>query len=350
MALPTPADFDALRVTASSPVCEVLANYVRAIDLMAQLVSSIYNPDGSFTQEFIDKICASGCGGGGTATSTTGATSSASFYFTSRYLDGGIYKGRFFYGTAPGFTFSTINGSMTEAVLGLAVRPSDGVTYCIYMDMTNDSSPFPLRLGTISVSDGTITPIDIINSGGSDWSDTFPYDKYSLEFSSGGILYMSYWEPGGACGGASSTSKIYTVNLTSGEVTALGTSVQMDSSANYFYVFSLAFDASGTMYGMGFNGATNSYSICSINLTPNPSFGNALLATEQCSLLTVASVPCVDATIYQGLVCKNGKKYVWARATGDIYQMVDGTTCGASLVATGTSAMAGITSTAGVPS
>lgn len=345
MAIPTPAQFEALRVDGNADVCEVLQKYSAMINLMADLSAGMFNPDGTLSTELTNLICATGCGGGGTATSTTGAGSSTSAYFASRFLDGAVFKGRLFYLTIPGFTYSTINGSMNEVILGMSVRPSDGVVFVLYVDMTADTAPYPVRLGTVSVSTGVVTPIAALDLGGTPQVENLPYDRYSLEFSSTGTLYMSYWISGG-----STTSQIYTLNTTTGAMTQLGTSVQMDVSANYFFVFSLAFDSGGTMYALGFNQGTNEYAIASINLTPNPSFGNALLATVQCVLTAAASVPLVDSTIWQGLVCKSGNKYVWARGTGDIYKAVTGTTCGSSVVMTGTSAMANITAVAGIPS
>lgn len=346
MAIPTPAQFEALRVDGNADVCEVLQKYVAMINLMADLSAGMFNEDGTLSQEFTNLICATGCGGGGTATSTTGSASSVSTYFASRFLGGGgVFKGRLFYMTIPGFTYSTINGDMEEVIYGMAVRPSDGVVFVIYSNETADPSPYPLRLGTVNVSTGAITPIDIINFGGTDWTSIGPTDNYSLEFSSTGTLYLSSWTSG-----ASFNSRIYTVNLTTAELTGLGVSVEMDSAGVYFYVFSMAFDPSGTMYGLGFNPNTNEYQICSINLTPNPAFGNALLATTQCAMTPAGGVPAPGATLFQGLICKSGKKYVWVRSTGDIYQEVVGTTCSSAAVFLAPSSMSDITAVAGVPS
>ena len=294
-------------------------------------------------------ICASGCGGGGTATSTTGASSPTSAYFATKYLDGSVYKSRLFYVTIPGFTYSTINGSMNEIVVGLAVRPSDGVVFVAYYErQLVDPFDYVLKFGTVSTSDGTITNIGTINSGGTDFTDLSANDRYSLEFASDGTLYLSYW-----ISEASHDSQIYTLNTTTGAVTQLGTGVMMDSALSIFYLMSMAFDSSGTAYGLGWwsTGATYDYAICSINLTPNPSYSNRLLATVQCTIMSGAlPAPTVDNTIWQGLVCKDGNKYIWVRGTGDIYQQVLGASCSSALKMTGTSAMGGITAVAGIPS
>ena len=73
MSCPSPADFQNLVVDPNSAVCDQL----RKLGLLAQTVADayacIYNENGSFTDEFTNRICATGCGGGSN-TSTGGGT------------------------------------------------------------------------------------------------------------------------------------------------------------------------------------------------------------------------------------------------------------------------------------
>ena len=308
----------------------MLQNYVQMINLWADFYANIYNQDGSFTQEFIDKICATGCAGGGTGSSTTGASSSVSLYMASRFLDSGVYRGRFFYIDSGAFTYSTINGSMNEVITGIAVRPSDGVVFVLYYDWTLGVHPLDLRLGTISTSTGTITPIGIAVSG----SNLLPNPDYSLCFKSDGTLLMS---------SKVGASQIYTVNTSTAAITALGSGLYYGGAL--LTLNSIAYDSGGTLYGYGRNGGTTFYDIVTINTTPNPSYGLALVATQHC-----ANTSPIEA--FNAMAIKNGKQLAFYKSVGDLYEMGDGSGCVSPMVnkMTGSSAMADVTAAGGTPS
>lgn len=347
MAFHPPSEFNANRVNSGDSVCEALTKVFRQVNLLADNVAAERNEDGSFTAGFIAKICATGCAGGGgdTNTSTPDPSASTSIYMASRFLSGGVFRGRLFFIESGGWTYTTINGNMDQVILGMAIRPSDGVAFVVYVDQTNDSSPYPLRMGTLNLTTGAITYIATINSGGSDWSTLGADDQYALEFKADGTLYLGTWS-------ASPVSNLYTVNLATAAITAVGVDVQMDSGANSFLVYSMSYDSGGTLYALGFDCTTNRYITASINTTPNPAFGNALLATEECEILQVASVPTVNNQIWMGLVNKGGEKFIWTRGTADIYQVADGSGCVSPFVQkmTGAPSMAQVTAVAGVPS
>jgi len=330
-ALPTPSQFNALRVTSGDPACTVLQNYVAMINYVADWYANIYNPDGSFTQEFIDKICATGCAGGGTGSSTTGASSSVSLYMASRFLDSGVYRGRFFYIDSSSFTYSTINGSMNEVITGIAVRPSDGKVFVLYYDWTLGVHPLDLWLGTISTSTGVITPIAITVPGGG----LLPNPDYSLCFRADGTLFMS---------NRLGAPQIYTVNTTTGVPTALGAGIYWGGTGT-LKPDSISFDASGILYGYGCDGSAVAGTLFTINTTPNPSYGLALVATLSCGSVN----PCGT---FNALAIKGGQKMVFYTGTGDLYSIRDGSGClsPAALKMLGSTAMADVTAAGGIPS
>lgn len=329
--LPTPAQFNALRVTSSDPACTVLQNYVKMIQLVADLVGNIYNPDGSFTQAFIDKICATGCAGGGSGSSTTGASSNVSLYMASRFLDAGVYRGRFFYIDTSTFTFSTINGSMNEVITGIAVRPSDGVVFVLYYNWTLGVHPLDLWLGTISTSTGVITPIAVVIAG----AQLLPNPQYSLAFRSDGVLFMD---------GHEGPSQLYTVNTTTGVPTALGDHYRLVSSpTSMVQIMGVSFDSFGVLWGIGGDGASGvGLNLYTINTTPDPSISNALMATFVCNF--------VGASVFNAFTMKNAKKYAFYTTVGDLYQIADGNTCGLVSKIVAPASMADVTAAGGVTS
>lgn len=331
--LPTPAQFNALRVTSSDPACTVLQNYVKMIQLVADLVGNIYNSDGSFTQSFIDKICATGCAGGGTGSSTTGASSSVSLYMASRFLDSGVYRGRFFYIDTSTFTYATINGSMNEVITGISVRPSDGVVFVLYYDWTLGVHPLDLWLGTINTSTGVITPIAVVLAGVA----LLPNPYFSLSFTPAGVLYMNVTAalPG--------TAQLYTVNTTTGVPTAVGNTFRLVSNpTSVVSVQSISYDSSGVLWAIGTDGVHGAdVNLYTVNTTPDPSISNALMATYQCSAF--------GASVVNALFIKGSKKYSFYTGVGDIYQIADGSTCGLITKLVAPASMADVTAAGGTP-
>ena len=68
---PTPSDFAALIPDPNAPACDQLSNYFQMTKLFSTWVNTIYNNDGTFTQDFLNSVCATGCGGGGGSSTTT---------------------------------------------------------------------------------------------------------------------------------------------------------------------------------------------------------------------------------------------------------------------------------------
>ena len=337
--LPTPAQFNALRVTSSDPACTVLQNYVKMIQLVADLVGNIYNPDGSFTQAFIDKICATGCAGGGSGSSTTGASSSVSLYVSSQFLisSENRYGGRFFYVDTSTWTYQTINGDMrngalTQVVLGVSVRRSDGVVFVIYIE--EPALPtvlMDLKLGTINTSTGAITEIGVVFAA---TENSAQDSNYSLVFGPTGTLYL-----GSRLGGPG--GQVYTVNTSTAVPTALGDSVY-NGTVNY-----MAMDSNGVMYCMGgyhppsvFDGP-----VAELSLTPNPSYGDALVATAD-------SCPNINSVFQRIIFCKGTNTYLFNPPNGVIYHIKSGSTCVVPNVVKmdpGASAFSNILAAGGVP-
>ncbi len=351
MAWHPPSEFNNNRVNPGDSVCEALAKVFQQVNLVADNEAFKWNEDGTLSAAYIARLCATGCAGGGdTATSTPDPEGSTSIYMASRFLSGGVNRGRLFFIDSSDFSYSTVNGDMQQVIVGMAISPVTGIAWVVYQDMVADSSPFPIRLGTVNLATGIITFIAVINSGGSDWSDLLTYDRFSLEVMPSGTLLLSYWEISGG-----TNSRLYTVNLITGELTQLGaasTNVVMSDTAATFIVYSIAYDSGGTLRALGFNISTNSYITATINTTPNPAFGNSLVATQECQLSSVGSVPVVDQTIYQGIVNKSDDRLIWVRATADILKVADGSGCAvpAVLKLTGTPSMSNVMAVAGVPS
>ena len=340
--LPTPAQFNALRVTSSDPACTVLQNYVKMIQLVADLVGNIYNPDGSFTQAFIDKICATGCAGGGSGSSTTGASSSVSLYVSSQFVISAEnrYGGRFFYVDTSTWTYQTINGDMrngalTQVVLGVSVRKSDGVVFVIYIEMPSfPTASMDLKLGTINTSTGAITGIGVVFAASESQAE---YSNYSLAFGQSGTLYM-----GSRLGGPG--GQVYTINTTTAVPTALGSGIYNGaiSAVNY-----IAFDSSDIVYCMGGDAPPSVWDgpVSTLDLTPNPSYGNALVATPgACSY--------INSGVQRILFCKGAELYLFNPPNGIIYHIQSGSTCVSPHVVKmdpGASAFSNILAAGGVP-
>lgn len=88
MACPIPSDFQDLIIDPNASVCESLSKLGPATVLWYEAYACIYKNNGEFTDEFIAKICATGCGGGvststgGDVTTTTGGGTGTQDYFT----------------------------------------------------------------------------------------------------------------------------------------------------------------------------------------------------------------------------------------------------------------------------
>ena len=83
MSCPIPSDFQDLIIDQNASVCEALGKLGPATQLWYDAYSCIYKNNLDFTEEFRNKICATGCGGGGggsTSTSTTQAGSGQQDY------------------------------------------------------------------------------------------------------------------------------------------------------------------------------------------------------------------------------------------------------------------------------
>ena len=355
MPCPTPSDFNDLIVSLEAPVCEQLRKLGRLSKAVSDAYSCIYNEDLTFTTGFNTKLCATGCGGGGgdTNTSTSDPTGPGAAYMATQFLSGGVYRGRLFSLETGGWTYTTISGSMDQVIVGMAVRPNDSTLWAIYFDATGDASPYPLRLGTVNVTTGALTYVDTINSGGSDWDSSVPWiDYYSLEFRPNSTLLMGYWSSP-----TSTDAQIYSVSTTTAALTAIGTRLNAVGVASYFFPYSLSYDAAATpaLHCLGLNAATGDVTTSSVNLTPNPSAGNVIEATEGCVITnTGSSLPAgAAARTYTGLLNKNGKQQIVVRALGDIYEVTN-TIGGCSnphvLKMTGAGSMTDVTAVAGIPS
>lgn len=77
MSCPTRAQFEALIPDPNADVCSQLGNYMQMTRLVSNLIACIYNEDGTFTTEFAEKICATGCGGGSTTSTTSSSTTTS---------------------------------------------------------------------------------------------------------------------------------------------------------------------------------------------------------------------------------------------------------------------------------
>ena len=60
MPIPTPAQFEALRVDGNADVCEVLQKYAAMVNLMADLSAGMFKADGTLSTDMVNLICASG--------------------------------------------------------------------------------------------------------------------------------------------------------------------------------------------------------------------------------------------------------------------------------------------------
>lgn len=83
MSCPIPSDFQDLIIDQNASVCEALGKLGPASQLWYDAYSCIYKNNLDFTEEFRNKICATGCGGSGggsTSTSTTQAGSGQQDY------------------------------------------------------------------------------------------------------------------------------------------------------------------------------------------------------------------------------------------------------------------------------
>lgn len=343
---PTPAQFEALVPDANAPVCDQLGNYLQMTVLFKDWVRWHYRDDGTPTTDFLNLICASGCGGGGTSSgsSSTGPGGTTTAFLASRFESGGVYRGRLFELNTSSWTYSTIAGDMDQMLIGLAVHPSTQVLWAVYYDMTGDSSPYPLRLGTIDTSTGVVTPVAIINDGGSDIETTLPINNFCLEFKPDGTLLMGFYY---LIGVNVSDTGIYTVNTTTGAVTEIGTGLYMVGIANRFKPTSLSYNLAGDLVALGLNMVTGEIITSTVNLTPNPAFGNVIEATEVCALGTLPT------DFYVGLLEKNTRSNVVVQGFADIYSVTDGTgACITPFVIrmTGAPAMANVTAVAGLPS
>lgn len=322
-ARPTPAQFDALVPDPNAPACDQLRSYLQMTRLYASWVSWHYGPDGLPTQDFVNLICATGCGGGGTSDSSStssgggGGGGSSTAYLSSRFFSGGAYRGRFFTVNTDSWTYTTVAGNMDEILLAMAVHPSTGVVWVIYENQTATSDPFPVKLGTINTATGVVTSVATLNASGADIEDSgglFYPGRVALAIRADGTFFYTYSDATQFSGSA----KLYTVNQTTAALTNVGTTMTMASTTNRFTPTSMNFDSGGALRGIGQNDWNGPILTVTINTTPNPAFSNQIVCTQECSLLGFSATP----EIYSGLVIRGSAKYYSYTPTGDLYQGV----------------------------
>lgn len=329
-------------------VCEAFAKTFKMVNLTADQQAFIFTEQGDFTTTFKVLLCATGCAGGGgdTNTSTPDPSSDTASFVASYFVSAGKNRGRFFFVNFADFTYTTINGDMDAVILGMAIRPSDGVVFVLYRDETNDPAPAPLRLGTISTTTGTITPIAPLTVSGVPQTPN-GMTGMGLVFQPGGTLMMSQW----VNEFAALQSQFYTVNTTTADATALGFQVFLLDTATVVNPISSAYDTGGNLRCICWDGGAQYRSIV-INTTPDPAYSYALTATLECSLGGSATPPHVGTNTFTGPLNKNGFRYEWFQQTGDIYQYVDGGGCMVPTVLKmlAPASMAHVTAVAGLPS
>ena len=339
-ARPTPAQFDALVPDPNAPACDQLRAYLQMTRLYADWVSWHYGPDGLPTQDFINLICATGCAGGGTSdsSSTSSGGGSSTAYLSSRFFSGGAYRGRFFTVNTDSWTYSTVAGNMDEIILAMAVHPSTGVVWVIYENQTATADPFPVKLGTINTTTGVVTSVATLNASGSDIEDSgglFYPGRVALAIRADGTFFYTYSDATQFTG----AGRLYTVNPATAELTNVGTTMTMDSTSNRFTATSMSFDSGGALIAVGQNDWLGPILTVTINTTPNPSFSNQIVCTQECELLAAAATQ----NIYSGLAIRGSAKYYSYTPIGDLYQGVSTTgSCSTVAKMTAPASMAGV--------
>lgn len=323
MSCPLPSDFQNLIVDVNAPVCDQL----RKLGLLAKTVSDayscIYTQNGEFTQAFINKLCASGCAGGSTDSSSTGVPGSGAAYRSSYFVGAGsyhtVFKGRVFSMDLSDWTYSTLIGDSYDVVLAMAFHPATGTLWALGVNQEaadlaagSPTTDIPLRLGTINPSTGVFNHIADVNTAGAPWFDAGAYISYSLGlvFKADATLLFTYG------------TQIYTLDTSTAEATALGSGNIVDSALPT------------SQEPTGFHRQTDGTLVCltkrgnlytgTLNPTPYAPFGNAIVVTEDCDIGPHA--------FYRGPLKYDGAIYL-ATVTGDIYRWVDSDgTCGPAVI------------------
>jgi len=149
MSCPTPSDFQALIPDVNSSACEQLSKLGPATRLWYNAYSCIYNENLSFTENFTDLICNTGCGGGGggSSTSTTAAGSGDASFESSQdwtvpdgvteitatvVAGGGAGAGGICgYCSAPNLPVGSGGGSGEKRVHTFSVTPGDTISIVV---------------------------------------------------------------------------------------------------------------------------------------------------------------------------------------------------------------------------
>lgn len=315
MSCPLPSDFQNLLVDVNAPVCDQLRKLGQLSSLVADAYECIYTQNGGFTQTFIDKLCASGCAGGSTDSSSTGAPGAGTVYRASQFLGAGsyrtVYKGRVFSMNPATWTYTTLMGDTYDVVIAMAFHPATGTIWALAFNQEaadiaagGMTANIPLKLGTINPTSGAFNLVATVNTASVDWIEsttTLLNDPWGLVFKADGTLLFTHKD------------LIYTLDTSTAAVTALGSGYIVDSAL------------STSQEPTGFHRKTDGTLLCLtergdlrtgvLDPTPYPPFSNAIVVTEDC--LLSSPNPLVGPVFY------GGAWYGAMSTTGDVYQITE---------------------------
>ena len=160
MSCPTPSDFQNLVVDPNSAACDQLRKLGLLAEMVADAYECIYNEDGSLSQTFIDKLCATGCGEGTTSTTTTSGGGTGEQEYTS--------AGSYEFTVPGGVTLMTITavggggGGGGQAYLGTPVPCGASP----YSGVASGGGSGEKRSGSFAVTPGEVLTIVVGGGGG----------------------------------------------------------------------------------------------------------------------------------------------------------------------------------------
>jgi hypothetical protein len=198
MSCPTPSDFQNLVVDPNSAACDQLRKLGLLAEMVADAYECIYNEDGSLSQTFIDKLCATGCGEGTTSTTTTSGGGTG----TQEYTSAGTYEF-----TVPGgvtlMTMTAVGGGGGGGGRGSPYGASCGAGTGGRVASGGGSGQ--RRSGTFAVTPGEVLIIGVGSGGGTDPTTGAGYSGAASGVTQGGSNILVAGAGGGGASGCCSS-------------------------------------------------------------------------------------------------------------------------------------------------